>query len=417
MKFIKQHYHWIVLVIVFLQNIIYGGLGNSESVFVIPIVDALGCTRGSYSLATTTLAIVSAISAAVSGKLFSKFGYQKTSIAGLLINSVALAVQAFSQNLAMIAVSKALYGVGAGVLSTAGAVKVANSWFHKHRGLILGTLTMATGFGGSIMNVLLTAIIGATDWRIAKLSAAAMLVAVAILFLAVRNEPSDMGLQPYGEGQAPKKKEKFTDAWHGKTAKELFRSPEFYLMCFCTLFSVISVRLAASVVVPYYQDVGFTAAEAAVFSSVCMMSLAGAKLVCGWLSDRIGPKWVTMICMLCMLLTHTLMMFSDGLAVAYCSMVLMGMALVMTTIVAPLLTMPLFGYRAYDGAVGIFLALISIANTVGSLAVNLLYDSCGSYKPAFRIAVVLDILLIGLYGLLFWLCARIRRKCEEEAVS
>lgn len=74
MKAMKQHYHWVVLAIVFLQMIIYGGLGNSESVFVIPIVESLGCTRGSYSLATTTLAVVSAISAAVSGKLFTKFG-------------------------------------------------------------------------------------------------------------------------------------------------------------------------------------------------------------------------------------------------------------------------------------------------------------------------------------------------------
>jgi MFS family permease len=201
MKFIKQHYHWIILVIVFLQNVIYGGMGNSESVFVIPIVNSLGCTRGDYSLATITTAIVSAVTAAASSKLFRKFGYQKVTIVGLLVNSTALAVQAFSQNLGMIAFSKALYGLGGGILSTAGAVKVANSWFHKHNGLILGILTMATGLGGGVMNLLLGSLIDTLDWRIAKLAAAGMLASVTILFLAVRNEPGDMGLQPYGEGQ------------------------------------------------------------------------------------------------------------------------------------------------------------------------------------------------------------------------
>lgn len=417
MKFIKQHYHWVVLVIVFLQNIIYGGLGNSESVFVIPIVESLNCTRGSYSLATAVTAFVSAASAAVSGKLFKKFGYQKVSIAGLLINSGALVIQAFSQDLGTVFISKALYGVGAGVLSTAGAVKIANSWFHKHNGLILGILTMATGLGGGIMNVLLNAIIGDFDWRVAKIAAAVMLGSVAIFFLAVRNEPSDMGLVPYGEGQKGKKKEKFTDAWHGKTPKELFRSPEFYLMCFCTLFSAISVRLASSVVAPHYQDEGFTAAEAAGFASISMLVLAGGKLACGGLSDRIGPKKVTMICMFSMLAMHLLMTVSSTAVAAYCSMALMGIALVTTTIIAPLLTMPLFGYRAYDGVIGVFLALLSLATTISNPVVNLLYDYFGTYIPVFRIAVVLDVLLIVAYGILFAICARYRSKCEKETVS
>ena len=416
MKFIKQHYHWIVLIIVFLQNIIYGGLGNSEGVFIIPIVESLNTTRGAYSLATATTALVSAVSAAASGKLFQKFGYKNVSIAGLLINSLALVFQGFAQNLWMIALCKALYGVGAGILSTAGAVKIANSWFHKHNGLVLGILTMATGLGGGIMNLLLSTLIDAFDWRITKMLAAVMLGSVAILFLAVRNEPADMGLLPYGEGEG-KKKQKFVDAWHGKTAGELFRSPEFYMMCFCTLFTAVSVRLASTVVVPHFQDCGFSAAEAAGFASLNMFLLAFMKLGCGWLSDRIGAKWVTMICVMCMLLMHLLLSFTTGVFAAYCSIILMSVGLVTSTITAPLLTMPLFGYRAYDGVIGIFLALLSVATTIASPVVNYLYDLFGTYKPAFQIAAVLDVVLIIVYLLMFRICAHYRSKCEKETVS
>ena len=88
-KRIRQNYHWIVAFLVFLQMIVFGGLLNSASVYIIPISEALGVTRGSYSLATIPYSITCTLSTMVSGYLFQKFGYKKSAIASLILIAVA----------------------------------------------------------------------------------------------------------------------------------------------------------------------------------------------------------------------------------------------------------------------------------------------------------------------------------------
>ena len=50
---IKQHFHWIIAIVVFLEIVVFGGTINSVSVYLIPITESLGVTRGEYALADT----------------------------------------------------------------------------------------------------------------------------------------------------------------------------------------------------------------------------------------------------------------------------------------------------------------------------------------------------------------------------
>ena len=46
-RIIRQNYHWVIALLAFLEMIVFGGLLNSASVFIIPISETLGVTRGS----------------------------------------------------------------------------------------------------------------------------------------------------------------------------------------------------------------------------------------------------------------------------------------------------------------------------------------------------------------------------------
>ena len=409
MKALKRHYHWIIALIVFVEMIVYGGFLNAGSVFIVPMTESLEINRGSYSLALMPRGIVGFFSTLVTGFLFHKFGYRKSAIVSLLSFAGGLILLSSAQSLTMIGISNGLLGLSYGVCTTAGAVRIMKSWFHKHQGLMLGVVTMATGVGGSIMSMTLTEIIIASSWRYAYIFTALLMAVLAILYFLLRDKPEEMNLRPYGEDAVPGKKQT-ADAshteWVGHTLQEILKEPQFYLMAFCTFLSCTNVYLTFNVVVPHFQDGGFTASEAAGYQSVLLLCLSGAKLAGGWLSDRIGAKRVTVLCAACAAVGQFLLADVSNPVLCYTGIVLFAMGLLATTITVPLLTMPLFGYRAFGSITGIFLAMISLGSMVAGPIVNLFYDWLGSYAPVFRAAAVIDVVLIGLYLLLFYLCEK-----------
>ena len=83
-KKIRQNYHWVIALLVFLEMVMFGGLLNSASVYIIPISETLGVTRGSYALATMPYSITCTLTTMASGYLFQKFGYKKSAIVSLI---------------------------------------------------------------------------------------------------------------------------------------------------------------------------------------------------------------------------------------------------------------------------------------------------------------------------------------------
>ena len=67
---IKRHYHWVILAVLFLEMIIYGGIGNALGVFTIPITEGLGIGRGDYALTGSVQSLVGAASTMLAAVLF-----------------------------------------------------------------------------------------------------------------------------------------------------------------------------------------------------------------------------------------------------------------------------------------------------------------------------------------------------------
>ena len=61
-------------------------------------------------------------------------------------------------------------------------------------------------------------------------------------------------------------------------------------------------------------------------------------------------------------------------------------------------------------AKGIDNAMISLGSMLATPLANLAHDYLGSYTPAFRAAAIMDIMIIGLFLLLFFLCDREKKK-------
>ena len=202
---IKGHYHWIIAMIVLLEMFSYVGiLNNINGLYVIPVSEALGITRGDYSLAFSAKALAGALSVVLSGPLLRRYGYRKMASGFLAVATAAFFVLCTCRNLVMLYLGAIMIGVCEGTCLTAGATFIIGSWFHRYRGSVLGCVTAATGIGGSAMCILLTHIIDSVGWR-ASYAACAIISAVMGLLVAmfIRDHPGTMGLKPFGAGELP----------------------------------------------------------------------------------------------------------------------------------------------------------------------------------------------------------------------
>ena len=413
----KRNYHWIIASIMFIEMLLFGGYLNCINIFTVPMSEALGISRSSYSLSQLLRNCACFFGTLLVGITCQRFGYRKISILFLILGAGTIVAVGLSQSLAVTCIAYGIFGLTMGVLGTTGAVRFIKDWFHKYQGTVLGIVTMATGFGGSILSKILTGITTRYSWRHAHFFVAGLFLCLALLFLFLRNHPEDLGLHPYGLGSPPGKKQTADPThtqWAGHSFQELLRMPQFYLMAACIFLGCLSVYLSFCVIVPHFQDRGYSADEATNFHSVLLISLSFAKLFGGWLSDKIGAKKVTILTMILAVCGQWLLADPSGSVAGYLGVIMLSVGLLVTSITAPLLTTPLFGYRDFGSITGIFMAMISLGSMLSAPLGNLAHDYLGSYTPAFRVAAVVDVVLIAMFLLLFYLCEKAKQKQLAE---
>ena len=79
------------------------------------------------------------------------------------------------------------------------AATVANAWFVKRRGLVMGILTAGGAAGQLVFLPAVAYLVEATNWQVASLLiAAAALAVLPLVVWLLRDRPADLGLAPYG---------------------------------------------------------------------------------------------------------------------------------------------------------------------------------------------------------------------------
>lgn len=414
--FIHRNYHWVVAVVLGLMLFIHGGAQNNfQSLHLVPISEHLNISRGEFSLLFGIKGIVAMLITFFSGFIIAKFGTRIMATVGLLLAVSSYLVFANVQTVWMIVLGSVLMGLSYGFCTTSAAVALVRLWFHKYEGTVLGVVTAATGIGGSVISILQTAAMEAGSFRSSLTLCAAMLLVVAVLvLLLIRNRPEDMDLVPLGEGERLKKRPKAEQvSYMGLPMKQLWRQPAFYLMLLGTALSSFSLYMAFNVVRNFFVDCQFSAAQATGLYSAMMLLLAGTKLFCGVLCDKLGARKVNLICIAFGVLGLALLALTQNFAMAAVAVVIYTMSLPILTLMGPLVASNLFGYRAYTQYAGMLVSAVSLANLIGSYVTNLIYDIFGSYRPSFWLAAILSVVSGVLFLILYRMADKLKEKTEE----
>jgi sugar phosphate permease len=294
----RLHYAWIVAGVTFLALLSSAGIGATRAVLVLPLEHDFGWDRATVSLALSINLLLFGLCGPFAGALMTRFGVRRVMLAALATLAVAVGLSTLmTQAWQLIALWGVAVGLGSGAMALVLGATVATRWFVKRRGLVTGLFAASTATGQLIFLPQQAAIIEAAGWRTAVLLVAGVALSVAALVaLFMRDDPRQVGLDPYGSEEVPSPPRSsvtlgnpfalaVTTLLEGAKVKDFWLLAGSFAICGATTVGLISVHL-----IPASVEHGMPEVTAAgMLAAMGVFDLIGTTLS-GWLSDRMDPR-------------------------------------------------------------------------------------------------------------------------------
>jgi MFS family permease len=384
MIFFKRiFYGWIVV----LCSVILLALGvgmyiSTNSLFIKPVCESLGFSRGIFSLYRTIVALTGAAVMPLYGKLIQRIGVKKVLVMGALMLGLVAIGYSFSNKLWHFFLLAFVNGLFFNGISFMTVGVLISAWFDGKKGLATGLAYSGSGLGGAIMIPVVGHMIDFAGWqwayRFMGIIGIAVLMPVIIFF--VKNTPTDMSLIPL-----PADKHGQKDSMSGDfncSFQEARRTHKFWLLFIAFFFANFFAAAANAHSAPYLSDLGYTTAFITSVLSLYMILLTAGKIVLGTAYDRFGVKTGNLIVLVFCLSFPIFAYLAHMPVIPWIFAVFLGMASCSVTVPAPILVARYFGYKDFPKIFSFIMMAITFAPSVSVPAMGAVYDFTGSYVPA-----------------------------------
>ena len=365
--------------------------------FLKPIGQEFGWSRGAMSIAGGAASLMIAIAVPFTGLLVDRWGARRTLLPVIVLSSISVA--GISLTPASLLVFVTLYAVAG--LATAGHgpqpyIKAIAAWFDGQRGLALGVAMAGVGLGIVLVPQFTRYLIETFGWRCAYVGLGVVLFAVAFPAVAIlvrEPEPATARTRQHPVDDA---------APPGLDVREaLTRSSGAWLLAATVFLVAMAVNGTIVHLVPLLTDRGLSPAIAAsLLGMVGLASIVG-RVLCGYLADRFFAPHVAAGFFLLPCLGIYLLMIEDSGLLPFIAVVTLGLALGCEIDMMGLLTTRYFGLRRFGELYGYLFAVFSAGSALGPFLMGLSFDVLHAYGPAlasFVVALVTASLLISRLG-------------------
>lgn len=272
------------------------GFRSAPSVLIVPLGDAFDWSRSDISLAVAINLLLYGLVAPFAAALMDRFGIRKVVMTALLVVSAGSALTIFIQKpWHFIALWGVVVGVSTGSMALVFAATVANRWFVARRGLVTGALTAAAATGQLIFLPGLSHLAINVGWKYVSITVASVSLAmVPIIYIFLRERPSDLGLLPYGapaDWQPPAASAMNPARLAIDTLKQASKKKDFWYLTGSFFVCGLSTNgLIGTHFIPAAHDHGMMETVAAgLLAMVGVFDVIGT-LFSGWLTDRYDPR-------------------------------------------------------------------------------------------------------------------------------
>lgn len=292
-----MHPAWWVALVAFLALFSAAGFRAAPGALMVPLNHEFGWSISAMSLAVSLNLLLYGLVAPFAAALMDRFGMrQVTAVALGLVALGAGASVAMTASWQLLVFWGLLIGTGTGAMALVLAATVANRWFVRRRGLVMGVLTAGQATGQLLILPPVALLAENIGWRPASLLIATVaLAAVPVVWLVIRDHPEDCGVLPYGADPdtytAPRRSSggAVRRAVDGLTLAARHRAfwalAAAFAICGATTNGLIGIHF-----IPSAHDHGMAATTAAgLLAVVGIFDIAGT-IASGWLTDKFDPR-------------------------------------------------------------------------------------------------------------------------------
>ena len=277
------YYGWVVFAIANLPS--FGARPVASvavlSVFVIPMTEEFGWSRGLFSGAVSLGAVCGLIMSPFAGRLIDRYGSGVT-LAGCsaIVGVCALLLAVVTNALTFYAI----YVPGRAVFSSPlelGTTTAISNWFIRRRPMALAWFGAVQGVGLGLLPLVAAVLIDAFEWRSAWVALGLFTIATGILppLLLMARRPEDMGMEADPVRESESSGEDATNPARAKggpaavwrdtdyTVREALRTPAFWILA---VFSMVGFMAQAGVSLhqtAHYVDAGVSHGQAALVAT------------------------------------------------------------------------------------------------------------------------------------------------------
>ncbi|MFC1967883.1 MFS transporter [Chloroflexota bacterium] len=410
----RYFYGWNIVAASFLTRLSYAEHHSSMlGFFFKPFQNEFGWSRSAIAAVQTIARFMEALFAPIVGPLIDRYGPR-----------VLIPIGAFVIGLAMLGVTQidtlwqfymlrgAVAAIGFSLIGGMVVDVAVNNWFIRKRGRAIAIGRLGGGISNIIFVPLTVYVIAASGWRpmfviFALFTWLVVLIPSAIL---MRRRPEDMGLYPdgitpysaetagrqvgetpIGEAVSPPE-----PLWN---RRELLVTGSFWLLTFC--FAIdgfvhqgINISLA-----PYIQDLGYDNATLAAVMTFRPIVASLSLPLMGLLAEHAHRGIVRVIPFIVQSMSAFAFILADEPIFLWLAMALYGLGFSGVAVVQEVVWANYFG-RLNLGLVRSSAYLIVLSfGAAGPIIINAVFDTLGSYKPAFvyiSASFILTAFVVGL---------------------
>jgi len=288
------HFSWVIVAITFLTGLSSSAALGLPGALLQPLSKEFGWDVEQISSALAVRFVLFGLMGPFAAILMERFGLRNVVVTALTLvaSGLALATQ-MTQFWHLVLFWGVMLGVGSGMTALVLSAVVSTRWFDTRRGLVVGVLTASSATGQLVFLPVGAWLIEHFGWRMAVIPVLLACATVAVLvFLLMRNRPSEVGLAPYGAPVGtpvapPAAPMRVTFATPFKVLAEAARNRVFWIL-FGTFFicGLSTNGLIQTHFISLCGDAGLSAVPAAsVLAMMGAFDLVGT-IASGWLSDR-----------------------------------------------------------------------------------------------------------------------------------
>lgn len=383
---------WRILILALLGVVTSVGVAPlySFSSLVLPLQEHFGWSREEIQRALSFLFASTIIALQISGWLIRRFGLRWVALISLFTLSLGYVLISLSTEIWHLYASYSLLAFAGMGTTLVTWTQLVNLWFERNRGLALAFILTGTGLSAVVMPSLLSAVIGAVDWRAGYwlLAALPLLLTLPLSLAWLRvNAPSVVAHVP---GTS-------TPLLPGMPLRQVVRSGRYWLCNLALLLSVTSMLGMVTSTIPMLRDKGLSPSDAALAFSVFGIALVAGRVVVGYLVDRFWAPGVAFI-ILGLPALGCVIFASGSLEMTHLMLaaVLIGLGAGAEMDIAAFMMARYFGMRDYSRVFSLHMGIISLGAALAPMYFGHLYTLSGNYETLLTHCMVTFVLSAAL---------------------